>query len=126
MAKLDLDLVNYLDEDGSLDPQVIADLARDLNVTYDPRDLDVEVEPGAVLLALVVTFSGPREALVNLIDRYVGPEYDNDPELDPRPELLREIKNASVSSRERQWTGLDEAANRAIDDFFGGMGPDGK
>jgi hypothetical protein len=93
MASIKLDVVNYMDETGTFDPQVLHELTEGLDVTFDEAELHVEVPSGAILMSLVLEFTGPRDDLVELVNRYVGSEYDNEPDMDPRPDLIAEIKD---------------------------------
>jgi hypothetical protein len=86
MASITLDLVNYCENDGTFDTSVLHNLVEGLPVTFDEDGLPEDVEDDEVLTAVVIEFTGPYEALVQLVDR-----YEADPDL--RPELITEITN---------------------------------
>lgn len=76
MASIQLDMADYArtgqsvhDYDGTLDGQIIHELTRELNVTFD--SVDVDTLPLAELsLSTMVEFTGSYETLIALIDRY--------------------------------------------------------
>jgi hypothetical protein len=76
MPSVTLEMVNYAGDDGALNGEVLHDLVHDLDVRFDdvaplmtpPPDMPwVTV---AAWTQLHVEFTGPREDLVTLIDRY--------------------------------------------------------
>jgi len=84
MASITLDLVNYQDDDsGTFDGQVIHDLTRGLQITFDEVG-DIDAGPGELITSISVEFTGSYEDLIMLIDR-----YEDDPSL--RPGLIADI-----------------------------------
>lgn len=85
MARITLDFVNYQDDDGNFNGQIIHDMTRGLNITFDEIG-EITIDKDAILCEIIIEFTGPYEDLIALIDR-----YEEDPSL--RPGLITDITN---------------------------------
>jgi hypothetical protein len=85
MASITLDLVNYQDDDGTFDAQVLHGLTEGLDLTFDSPG-NVTPDPGMILIAIPIEFTGTRADLHTLIDRY-------EEDADLRPDLVANIRD---------------------------------
>lgn len=85
MSIITLDFINFTDDSGNFESNVIDAIVDGLDITFDSPN-NINVSDGEILVSIIVEFTGSRDDLITLVRR-----YESDIEL--QSEIIDTIEN---------------------------------